>query len=77
MDRTSEYAGNYFLQLSTIHGFSNGVYMPLVFYLLKDKKKKTQVHSGVLRIMKEECNKGELHFQLKSVVIDFEQATHV
>jgi len=39
MDGTFNYSDKYY----TIHGIKNGVYIPLVFYLLPNKEKKTYI----------------------------------
>lgn len=74
MDGTFEYAPKYFTQLFTIHGYCDGSYTPLVFFLLKDKKKQT--YCDIFGILKEECGKRQLCFNPKIVVVDFEHAIH-
>ncbi|XP_054260664.1 uncharacterized protein LOC128985298 [Macrosteles quadrilineatus] len=74
MDGTFEYAPKYFLQMFTIHGFSNGVYVPLVFCLLKDKKKQTYIDA--MKNVQEECLKRRLQLQPQWIVVDFEQSIH-
>lgn len=49
MDGIFECAAKHFLQLFTIHGYSNGSYVALVFCLLRDKKKKTYSDGGRVR----------------------------
>lgn len=74
MDGTFEYASKHFLQMFTIHGYSDGTYVPLVFLLLKDKKKQTYIDA--LRILKVECRKRCLRLNPSKIVIDFEISIH-
>jgi DNA-binding protein Fis len=74
MDGTFEYAPKHSLQMFTIHGFSNGVYVPLVFCLLKDKKKETYINA--IKSVQEECLKRRLQLQPRWIVVDFEQSIH-
>lgn len=74
MDGTFQYAAKHFLQLFTIHSYSGGSYIPLVFSLIKDKKKETYLK--IIQCVQDECRKRQLSFNPKTVVIDFEQSIH-
>lgn len=74
LDGTFNYCAQHFYQFFTIHGFTNGHYIPLFFCLLPDKKTQTYVNLFVL--IQENCQKIGLSLCLKEVVIDFEQAIH-
>lgn len=43
IDGTFEYAPKYFLQLYTIQGLKNGLYIPLVYFFLPDKCEETYI----------------------------------
>lgn len=74
MDGTFEYSPKHFTQLFTIHGYSDGTYIPLVYCLLPDKKMKT--YSQALAMVKEECKQRNQHLLPNKIVVDFEQAIH-
>nr|CAD7408075.1 unnamed protein product [Timema poppensis] len=62
------------IKIFTVHGYLKGSYTPLIFCLLKDKKKPS--YSDAMRLLKDECEKRQLHLQPLYIVIDFEQALH-
>lgn len=74
MDGTFEYSPKFFTQMFTIHAYSGGHYVPLAFFLLKNKKKETYMEAFTMII--NECQQRELNFNPKYVVIDFEEAIH-
>lgn len=74
MDGTFQYAAKHFLQLFTIHCYSGSSYIPLVFSLMKDKKKETYLK--ILQCIQDECGRRQLSFKPKTLVIDFEQSIH-
>lgn len=69
-DGTFEYAPIFFLQLYTIHGYKNGIYVPLVYFFLKDKFKNT--YTNVWKYLISICEKQSLVFKIKILHIDFE-----
>lgn len=74
MEGTFEYAAKFFTQLFTIHGYSNNVYTPLVFCLLKDKKKET--YAITLQLLRDRCEAIGMVLQPETIVVDFEVAIH-
>nr|CAD7571152.1 unnamed protein product [Timema californicum] len=60
--------------LFTVHGYFKGPYIPLVSCLLKNKRKQSYIDA--MRILREECEKRQLHLQHLYIVIDFEQLIH-
>lgn len=74
IDGTFEYAPKDFQQVVTIHSYDKGSYVPLVFALLKDKKKDTYVN--ILESIQRECERRDLVFKPKTFVIDCESAIH-
>lgn len=69
-DGTFDYAPKFFLQLYTIHGYKNGVYVPLVYFFLKDKFKNTYIN--VWKYLISICEKQSLLFKIEKLHIDFE-----
>ncbi|XP_050066386.1 uncharacterized protein LOC126555513 [Aphis gossypii] len=69
-DGTFEYAPKFFLQLYTIHGYKNGIYVPLVYFFLKDKFKNTYIN--VWKYLINICEKQSLLFKIDILHIDFE-----
>lgn len=74
IDGTFYVAAKFFTQLFTLHGYIGGNYMPLVFCLLPDQLSAT--YELMLQIIMQECIRMNLVFQPKTVLLDFEQATH-
>lgn len=58
----------------TVHGFINGNYIPLIFFLLPNKQVKT--YKEAFLHIKRECEKNECCFNPKTVFADFEKAIH-
>lgn len=69
-DGTFEYAPKFFLQLYTIHGYKKGIYVPLVYFFLKDKFKNTYIN--VWKYLISICEKQSLILKIKILHIDFE-----
>lgn len=74
MDGTFEYCTKYFGQLFTIHAYAMNFYVPVVFCLLKDKKKST--YSRVFQLLIEKCTLLGYVLNPSTVIIDFEVAIH-
>nr|CAI5850732.1 unnamed protein product [Callosobruchus analis] len=74
LDGTFDYCCKYFLQMFTIHTYVNNMYIPLVYCLLKDKRK--QSYNEVMSIIKNKCLELGLLFRPRKVVSDFEKAIH-
>lgn len=75
VDGTFDYCPKFFLQLFTIHGFKNNHYIPLVFFLLKNKN--TLSYKLALQYLKEIYLSTTGHdFLPKTITSDFELAIH-
>ena len=61
-------------QLYTLHTEKLGHYIPLVFFLLPNKKEQTYL--TMLELLLDECRKREIDFSPKAINLDFEIATH-
>ena len=75
MDGTFEYCTKIFVQLFSIHVFTNNMYVPVVFCLLKDKKKTTYIQ--MFRLLVEKCNLLGYTLKPDKIVIDFEVSIHI
>ncbi|KAF0771295.1 MULE domain-containing protein [Aphis craccivora] len=64
----------HFLQLFTIHGYLNGHYVPLCFFVLKDKHVST--YSEYFKIINEICSSYGFVFEPKEIIIDIEKEIH-
>lgn len=74
LDGTFDYCCKYFLQLYTLHIFYRDTYVPVAFYLLKDKSMQTYVN--MLNDISSKANDLGLQFNPGKIVVDFEKATH-
>lgn len=74
MDGTFEYCTKHFTQLFTIHSYADNQYVPLVFCLLQDKKKRS--YTEALDATRKECAEHGLQFHPECAVVDFEEAIH-
>lgn len=63
----------HFLQMFTIHGFRNGHYIPLVFFLLPDKRFSTY-RDCFIHLQQQSNNVG--NFYPKRIFADFEETIH-
>ena len=73
-DGTFDYCPKFFKQLYTFHVYRNGVYTPVVYFLLPDKETKTYV--SMFKMLKEQMLAISLAISWKHLVIDFEKAIH-
>jgi len=64
----------YFLLLFTIHGFRNGLYVPLVFFVLPNKTLET--YTKAFQYIVNYCASLQLNFQPTEIFVDFEVAIH-
>lgn len=71
LDGTFNYCTKHFAQFFTIHGMSNGHYIPLLFCLLPDKQAET--YKKLFHVITNEC---KFSLNIAEVVIDFEKAIH-
>jgi len=62
VDSTFEYCTTFFCQLFTVHGLFNNYYVPLVYYLLKDKQ--TITYSEAFKAIDLECSKVCKEFKI-------------
>lgn len=74
MDGTFKSCTKYFLQLFTIHGFRNGLYVPLVFLILPNKTLET--YTKAFQYIVSYCTSLQLNFQPAEIFVDFEVAIH-
>ncbi|KAF0725875.1 Uncharacterized protein FWK35_00024826 [Aphis craccivora] len=74
VDGTFDYCTKFFCQLFTIHGLHNGFYIPLVFFLLKDKQ--TLSYFKAFKVINHEITKINPTFTPKIIYVDFEKAIH-
>lgn len=74
VDGTFDYAAQHFLQMFTIHVYTNNFYVPVAFCLLKDKSKRTYVK--MFELLKQKCEDLGYNLIPKIMVMDFEQAIH-
>jgi len=75
MDGTFKSCVKYFLQLFTIHGFRNGLYVPLVFFILPNKTLET--HTKAFQYIVNYCTSLQLNFQSTEIFVNFEVAIHM
>ena len=64
----------YFYQLFTIHVNINGHYVPLVFFLLPNKR--THIYELAFSFLKTKCTELNLNLKLTTIVADFEESIH-
>ena len=75
MDGTFSYCTKYFLQLFTIHGLTNGHYIPLLYCLLPNKNTKTYME--LFSLLKSNIFEAyKIEFYPKIIYVDFEKAIH-
>lgn len=74
VDGTFNYCTKYFCQLFTIHGIHNDHYIPLAFFLLKDKNQMTYKRAFIE--LKNLCLKFTQLFEPEVIFVDFEKAIH-
>uniref|UniRef100_A0A2S2Q223 MULE transposase domain-containing protein n=1 Tax=Sipha flava TaxID=143950 RepID=A0A2S2Q223_9HEMI len=74
MDGTFKSCTKYFLQLFTIHGFRNGLYVPLVFLVLPNKTLET--YTKAFQYIVSYCTSLQLNFQPTEIYVDFEVSIH-
>lgn len=75
VDGTFKYCTKFFLQLFTIHGLSNGHYIPLVYFLLNNKE--CESYAKCFNILKTECFKLNLCCSPEYIFADFELSNHL
>lgn len=75
MDGTFSSCPKYFLQLFTIHGFHDNVYIPLVYFLLPDKEKLT--YTKAFSHLMDYCEGSSVSFTPIDIFVDFELAIHI
>ena len=61
---------SFFVQLYTLHGYTDGMYSPRVFALLPDKKKPTYIR--MLQLLQSACNERNFTLSLATVHTDLE-----
>ncbi|CAI6348294.1 unnamed protein product [Macrosiphum euphorbiae] len=74
VDGTFEYCTKFFCQLFTVHGLFNNYYVPLVYFLLKDKQ--TISYSKAFKAIDLECSKLCQDFKIDVIYVDFEVSIH-
>jgi hypothetical protein len=74
VDGTFNYCAKYFCQLFTIHGILNDNYIPLVFFLLKDKNQKT--YNRAFMELQNKCLHLNQVFKPEIIFVDFKTANH-
>ncbi|KAF6215693.1 hypothetical protein GE061_000024 [Apolygus lucorum] len=75
MDGTFDYAPKHFTQLYTLHGYNDaGLFIPLVFCLLPDKKEST--YEKLFHAVTEKSSDIGFQLQPPNCVADFEKAVH-
>lgn len=74
MDGTFDYCTKFFLQLFTIHAYSNDIYIPVAFCLLPNKGKLT--YTKLFKSLQQSCSQNGCSLNMKTVVVDFERAIH-
>ncbi|KAF2879022.1 hypothetical protein ILUMI_27152 [Ignelater luminosus] len=74
VDGTFNYAPKFFLQMFSIHGMKNGHYVPLVFCLLPNKNRVSNLIA--FQIIEQRCSELGLRFSPNEVVADFEESIH-
>ena len=74
MDGTFSFCTKYFYQFFTIHTIKNGVYIPLLFCLLKDKHAST--YQFLFESLKQLCLENLILLNPEEIVIDFEPGLH-
>ena len=70
-DGTFRYAPMYFKQLYTFHIFKDGFYIPVAYFLLRDKTEPTYIIA--LKMLKAECEKLGLSLDVGAFTVDFEK----
>jgi hypothetical protein len=75
MDGTFQYACQHFYQFFTLHGFKNGLYVPVVFALLPNKTVHT--YSKLSEHINIECSKFGLTLNPIKIVVVFENGIHL
>lgn len=74
MDGTFDYCPKFFLQMFSIHAFTNNIYVPVAFCLLKNKQKST--YKSLFELLRNKCTDLNLNFNPLKIVIDFEMGIH-
>lgn len=74
VDGTFSYCAKCFTHLFTIHVTKNGHYIPLVFFLLPDKKATT--YTASLTQLVNKCTEMGLRFVPQHIVADFKEEIH-
>ena len=74
VDGTFYTCSKQFTQVFILHGHFQNLYIPLAFFLSKDKK--TESSTIALRYLVSECQKLKLTFSPKIFYVDFEKAIH-
>lgn len=72
--KLKSFIDKYFYQLFTVHGLTDGHYIPLIFSLLPNKLSST--YKYLFQALISKCATFKLDFYPKIVVADFEQAIH-
>lgn len=73
-DGTFKCSPKHFFQLYTVHGFKNGIYMPLVYFFVQNKTEKGYV--SMWKFLLSLCEQENLAFTPSSIRLDFEIAAH-
>lgn len=71
---TFEYCTKFFCQLFTVHGLFNNYYVPLVYFLLKNKQ--TITYSEEFKAIDLECPKVCPEYKIDIIYVDFEVSIH-
>jgi len=74
VDGTFDYCVQYFCQFFTIHGFKNNYYIPLEFFLLRDKSQVSYKRSFVE--LHNQCLRSVEVFEPKMCFVGFEKSIH-
>lgn len=74
VDGTFEYCPKFFLQLFTIHGLKNGLYIPLIFCLLPNKLQHT--YKVIFEFLKNILSLEMSNYYPQTITVDFEYAIH-
>ena len=71
-DGTFRYAPMYFKQLYSFHVYKDGYYIPVAYFLLRDKTKKT--YRTVLRLLLDQCANLGHQLDIENFTVDFEHS---
>jgi len=74
VDGTFQCCTKFWLQLYTVHVIENGIYVPVAFCLLPDKRQATYIQ--MFTFLKKKCQEFNCLLMPEIVVADFEKAVH-